>query len=330
MPDDPQVQALKLPPHSLEAEQSVLGGLLLDNDAADRVGDVIADADFYSEAHRLIYHQIVRLIADSKPADVVTVAEALDSVQRLDYVGGLAYLGALVENVPTAANIRHYASIVRERSILRQLAATAGEIADHAYNPLGRSAKEVLDEAEAKVLHIAEQGARGNRVFEEIGNLLAGVVERIEQLYNRDDPSPVTGVPTGFADLDEQTAGLQPGDLIVVAGRPSMGKAQPLDAKVRTRTSWARMGDLAVGDGLASIDGAPSIVTGVFPQGERQVYLVRFSDGRSAECCAEHLWRVHYRDWEAPRILSTEQLIAKLACKRYRGRLWIDMHSGEF
>jgi replicative DNA helicase len=109
-----------------------------------------------------------------------------------------------------------------------------------------------------------------------------------------------------------------------------MGKAQPLDAKVRTRTSWARMGDLAVGDALASIDGAPSIVTGVFPQGERQVYLVRFSDGRSAECCAEHLWRVHYRDWKAPRILSTEQLIAKLAYKRYRGRLWIDMHSGEF
>jgi replicative DNA helicase len=224
MPDDPQVEALKLPPHSLEAEQSVLGGLLLENDAADRVGDIISDADFYSEAHRIIYHQIVRLIADSKPADAVTVAEALDSVQRLDYVGGIAYLGALVENVPTAANIRHYAAIVRERSILRQLAATAGEIAEHAYNPLGRSAKEVLDEAEAKVLHIAEQGTRGNRVFEEVGSLLAGVVERIEQLYNRDDPSPVTGVPTGFTDLDEQTAGLQPGDLIVVAGRPSMGK----------------------------------------------------------------------------------------------------------
>jgi replicative DNA helicase len=224
MPDDPQLEALKLPPHSLEAEQSVLGGLLLDNEAADRVGDVIADADFYSEAHRLIYHHIIGLISDGKPADVVTVAETLSSVQRLDYVGGLAYLGALVENVPTAANIRHYATIVRERSILRQLAATAGDIADSAYNPLGRSAKEILDEAEAKVLHIAEQGSRGSEVFEVIGKLLAGVVERIETLYNRDDPSAVTGVPTGFSDLDEKTSGLQPGDLVVVAGRPSMGK----------------------------------------------------------------------------------------------------------
>jgi replicative DNA helicase len=224
MPDDAQLDRLKLPPHSLEAEQSVLGGLLLDNDAADRIGDVVGEADYYSEAHRLIHAHIVRLITEGKPADVVTVSESLASTHQLDYVGGLAYLGALVENVPTAANIRHYAQIVRDRSILRQLAATAGEIAEAAYHPLGRSAKEVLDDAEAKVLHIAEQGARGNQQFAAIGSLLAGVVERIETLYNRDDPSDVTGVPTGFSDLDRMTSGLQPGDLVVVAGRPSMGK----------------------------------------------------------------------------------------------------------
>src|SRR5437762_2039055 len=224
MPDDPQIDALKLPPHSLEAEQSVLGGLLFDNDVADRVGDVIADADFYSEAYRLIYHHIIGFVADGKPADVVTVAEALASVQKLDYVGGLSYLGALVQNVPIAANIRHYAGIVRDRSILRQLAATAGDIADSAYNPLGRSAKMVLDEAESKVLHIAEQGSRGAQNFHEIGKLLAGVVDRIETLYNRDNPSDVTGVTTGFVDLDRMTSGFQPGDLIIVAGRPSMGK----------------------------------------------------------------------------------------------------------
>jgi replicative DNA helicase len=224
MPDDPQLDALKLPPHSLEAEQSVLGGLLLDNDAADRIGDVVSDADFYSEAHRLIHAHIVRLITDGKPADVVTVSESLDSTRQLDYVGGLAYLGALVENVPTAANIRHYAQIVRDRSILRQLAATAGDIAESAYHPLGRNAKEILDEAEAKVLHIAEQGSRGNKQFATIGSLLPGVVERIETLYNRDDPTDVTGVATGFTDLDRMTSGLQPGDLVVVAGRPSMGK----------------------------------------------------------------------------------------------------------
>ena len=224
MPDDPQVDALKLPPHSIEAEQSVLGGLMLDNDAADRIGDVVSPEDFYADGHRVIYAAATRLIAEGRPADVVTVAEALDSTQKLDYVGGLNYLGALVQNVPTAANIRHYASIVRERSILRQLASTAGEIADAAFHPLGRSAREVLDFAEAKVLHIAEQGSRGQQNFTEISRLLSQVVERIEDLYNRDDPSDVTGVATGYGDLDRQTAGLQPGDLVVVAGRPSMGK----------------------------------------------------------------------------------------------------------
>ncbi len=245
MPDDPQLDALKLPPHSLEAEQSVLGGLLLDNEAADKVGDVLADADFYSEAHRLIYQHILRLVADGKPADVVTVSESLASSQKLDYIGGLAYLGLLVGNVPTAANIRHYAQIVRDRSILRQLAATAGDIADAAYNPLGRSAKEVLDQAEAKVLHIAEQGSRGAQQVVTIGALLAGVVDRIEVLYNRDDPSDVTGVPTGFSDLDRMTSGMQPGDLVVVAGRPSMGK-----------TSLA----LNIGEHVALAAGLPVVV----------------------------------------------------------------------
>ena len=175
MPDDPQLDALKLPPHSLEAEQSILGGLLLDNEAADRIGDLVSEDDFYSDAHRLIYRHIVRSASEGKPADVVTLSEALGSVQKLDYVGGLAYLGALVQNVPSAANIRHYAQIVRERSILRQLAATAGEIADAAYNPLGRNARNVLDEAEAKVLHIAEQGSRGQRTYTLLKDLLVGV-----------------------------------------------------------------------------------------------------------------------------------------------------------
>ena len=330
MLDDLPLDQLKLPPHSLEAEQSILGGLMLDNDAADRIGDVVSAEDFYSDAHRIVYRHITQLIAEGKPADVVTVSEALASVQKLDYVGGLAYLGALAQNVPTAANIRHYANIVRERSILRQLAATATEIAELAFNPLGRSAKTVLDEAEAKVLHIAEQGSRGAQNFQVIGKLLASVVERIETLYNRDDPSDVTGVPTGFSDLDKMTSGFQPGDLIVVAGRPSMGKAQPLDARVRALDGWKPMRELRVGDALASSDGAPSFVSGIFPQGERQVYRVTFSDGRSCECCAEHLWRVHFRTWSEPRILRTERIAAMLHRQRYRGRLWIDMPTGEF
>ena len=135
MPDDPQLDRLKLPPHSLEAEQSVLGGLLLDNDAADKIGDVISEGDFYSDAHRLVYSHIVKLVADSKPADAVTLAESLASSGKLEHVGGLAYIGALVQSVPTAANIRHYAQIVRDRSVLRQLASTATEIAESAMSP---------------------------------------------------------------------------------------------------------------------------------------------------------------------------------------------------
>jgi replicative DNA helicase len=330
VPDDLPLDQLKLPPHSLEAEQSVLGGLMLDNEAADRVGDVVGTDDFYSDAHRIVFRHITQLIADGKPADVVTVCEALASTQKLDYVGGLAYVGALAQNVPSAANIRHYANIVRERSILRQLAATATEIAESAFNPMGRNAKTVLDEAEAKVLHIAEQGSRGAANFQSIGQVLPAVVERIETLYNRDDPSDVTGVPTGFADLDRMTSGFQPGDLVVVAGRPSMGKAQPLDARVRMLDGWKAMSDVRVGDALASIDGFPSFVSGVFPQGERQVYRVAFSDGRACECCAEHLWRVHYRAWAVPRVLRTDRIAEMLTRRRYRGRLWIDMPTGEF
>ncbi|HKU85495.1 MAG TPA: replicative DNA helicase, partial [Casimicrobiaceae bacterium] len=180
------------------------------------------------------------------------------------------------------------------------------------------------------VLHIAEQGSRGASNFQPIGQVLPAVVERIETLYNRDDPSDVTGVPTGFADLDKMTSGFQPGDLVVVAGRPSMGKAQPLDAHVRMLDGWKAMGDLRVGDALASIDGAPSFVSGIFPQGERQVYRVTFSDGRTCECCAEHLWRVHHRAWEAPRVLRTERIAEMLTRRRYRDRLWIDMPTGGF
>src|SRR6185436_11661118 len=160
---------------------------------------------------------------------------------------------------------------------------TATEIAESAFNPLGRNAKMVLDEAEAKILQIAEQGSRGAQNFQVIGKLLASVVERIETLYNRDDPSDVTGIPTGFGDLDRMTSGFQPGDLVVIAGRPSMGKAQPLDAKVRTANGWKRMGELREGDALASIDGSPSFVSGVFPQGRRQIYRLSFSDGRTTE-----------------------------------------------
>ena len=221
---DNQLDAIKLPPHSVEAEQSVLGGLLLENHAWERIADLITEQDFYRHDHRLIYRHITRLLDASKPADVVTVSESLESSKELTTVGGLAYLGALAQNTPSAANIRRYAEIVRDRAILRGLVEVGTSIADSAYSPMGRSASELLDQAEGKVFEIAEAGSRGKQGFLEIQPLLTQVVERIDMLFQRDNPSDITGIPTGFTDLDQKTSGLQPGDLVIVAGRPSMGK----------------------------------------------------------------------------------------------------------
>ena len=221
---DTQVEFIKLPPHSVEAEQSVLGGLLLDNTAWDKIADMIGESDFYRADHRLIYRHVSKLVGNSRPADVITVSESLESTKELEGVGGLAYLGALAQNTPTAANIRRYAEIVRDRAVMRKLAEVGTEIAETAYNPMGKEAGQLLDEAESKVFAISEQGARGKQGFMDMQPLLTQVVERIDMLYNRDNPSDVTGVPTGFTDLDKMTSGLQPGDLVIVAGRPSMGK----------------------------------------------------------------------------------------------------------
>jgi replicative DNA helicase len=221
---DPQLDSIRVPPHSIEAEQSVLGGLLLDNAAWDRIADFISEDDFYRFDHRLIFQAIVKLINSSRPADVITVFDYLSASGKADDAGGLSYLNALAQNTPSAANIRRYAEIVRDRGILRKLITVADEIAGQALNPQGKEVKQMLDDAEAKIFAIAEEGARGAQGFQAIQPLLTQVVERIDELYNRDHTSDITGVPTGFIDLDRMTSGLQPGDLIIVAGRPSMGK----------------------------------------------------------------------------------------------------------
>jgi len=221
---DPQLASVRTPPHSIEAEQAVLGGLLLDNTAWDRIADLVGTDDFYRNDHRLIFAAIFRLVDASRPADAVTVFETLRNANKADDAGGLGYLNALAQNTPSAANIRRYAEIVRERSVLRRLVSAGDEIATSALNPAGRDTKQILDEAESKVFRIAEEGARGRQGFIEIQPLLTKVVERIQELFERANPSDVTGVPTGFADLDAKTSGLQPGDLVIIAGRPSMGK----------------------------------------------------------------------------------------------------------
>ncbi|MCG5513696.1 replicative DNA helicase [Ectothiorhodospira shaposhnikovii] len=229
MPEKPRAaasrngtEALKIPPHSIEAEQAVLGGLMLENDAWDTVSDHVAEVDFYRHDHRLIFRTIAELANRQAPFDVVTISERLEAHGELEEAGGLAYLGLLAKDTPSAANIRAYADIVRERSVLRQLISVGTEIADSGFNAQGRESRELLDEAERRVFEIAEQGARNRQGFRGMRTLLKSTVEHIELLFERDNP--ITGLSTGYDDFDEMTSGLQAGDLVIVAGRPSMGK----------------------------------------------------------------------------------------------------------
>ena len=219
---DSQIAKLRAPPNSIEAESSVLGGLLLDNSAWDRVGDLLVDSDFYRHEHKLIYAAIGALINASKPADVITVSEQLQNQGKTEEMGGLGYLNSLAQYVPSASNIRRYAEIVRERSILRKLVSASDEIATNAFNPQGKAIDRILDEAEQKIFNIGEEGSRMKQGFQSMDTLVVELLDRVQEMA--DNPNDITGVPTGFYDLDRMTSGLQPGDLVVLAARPSMGK----------------------------------------------------------------------------------------------------------
>jgi replicative DNA helicase len=219
---DKQIAQLRIPPHSVEAESSVLGGLLLDNSAWDRVGDLLADGDFYRYEHRQVYAAIDSLINTSRPADVITVYEHLQALGKAEEIGGLGYLNALAQYVPSASNIRRYAEIVRERSILRKLVSASDEIATNAFNTQGRAVAQILDEAEQKIFNIGEEGSRMKQGFQAMPQLVVQLLDRVQEMA--DNQNDITGVPTGFFDFDRMTSGLQPGDLIVLAARPSMGK----------------------------------------------------------------------------------------------------------
>lgn len=220
---DSELARLRVPPHSIEAESSVLGGLLMDNTIWDRVGDLLHEGDFYRYEHRLVFAAVRDLLMNSRPADVITVLEHLQGQGREQEVGGLVYLNSLAQYVPSIGNVRRYAEIVRERAILRKLIAASDEIAATAFHPEGRSVSTVLDEAEQKVLRIGEESARMKQgAFSLKDDLVGEFLERIESLS--ENPGDITGVPTGFYDLDKRTSGLQKGDLVVLAARPSMGK----------------------------------------------------------------------------------------------------------
>jgi len=222
MVDGGAEQRLKIPPNSLEAEISLIGGLMLDALVWDKVADVITSDDFYRKDHRLIFKAIADLVESGSPCDVVTVSEHLDSRSELESAGGLEYLATLTNETAGAANARAYAKILRERSTLRALISAGNEIAGSAFTNDGRTAAEVLEDAERMVFEIAERGSRGKKGFRALKDILPATVDRIDLLHQSD--GDITGISTGFNEFDKMTAGLQPGDLVIVAGRPSMGK----------------------------------------------------------------------------------------------------------
>lgn len=227
---DQITDSLKLPPHSIDAEQSILGGLLINNDSWDHIAGIVNEDDFYRRDHRIIFKSIRDQIEEGKPCDVVTLSERLETHNEIDDAGGLAYLGSLVNNTPSASNIRAYSEIVRERSVLRKLIQVGNEIADSAFNPEGRKSDDILEAAEKTVFEIADKGANSGKDFKGMTELLKKTVDKIDELYQ--NGGTFTGIPSGFTDFDKMTSGLQPADLVIVAGRPSMGKCLAADSKI--------------------------------------------------------------------------------------------------
>src|SRR5882724_5091936 len=315
----------RIPPHNLDAERAVLGAVLLEGrEALPRVVEVLRASDFYTEAHRAMYQAMLTLFDRGAPVDSLTLSEELRRNDQLQFVGGPAAIALLMEEASIAPHLGSYTAIVRDMAVLRELIQTSAHIIGQAFDAK-EDVQTLVDDAEKRIFSLAERRLEGSAL--PVGKILKNTFEYIERLYERKEH--VTGVATGFEKLDLETSGFQPSDFIIIAGRPSMGKAQPLDARVKTATGWKAMGELRLGDALASVDGRESLVRGVFPQGARQVYRVTFSDGRSTECCAEHLWRVHHRAWPEPRVLTTEQVTALLARKHYRHSLWVDTPSGD-
>ena len=286
---DARFDELRVPPHSVQAEQAVLGGLMLDNGAWDRIADQVGAQDFYRREHQLIYTAIGRLADADRPFDVVTLSEELDGLGALQDVGGLAYLGMLANDTPSAANILAYASIVREQSVVRQLIRVGSEIAEAGFRPAGRKVHELLDHAENKVFQIAERQARGGGGFRPITRLLTDTINRIEELFGSDDA--LTGVSSGFADFDAKTSGLQKSDLIIVAGRPSMGK-----------TTFA----MNIAENVAVTSGQPVAVFSMEMPGEALTMRMISSLGRVNQQ-AVRSGRLEDDDW--PRITSAVNIL---------------------
>jgi replicative DNA helicase len=285
---DYAMESLKVPPSSIQAEQSVLGALMLDNQTWDSIADKVSEVDFYRRDHRLIFKTIEQLAEKQIPFDVITISEALEVLGELSDAGGLAYLGMLAKDTPSAANIVNYANIVRDRSVLRQLIHIGTEISDSAFNTDGRDTSDLLESAERAVFKIAEQKQRGqNSGFTSIKSLLAKAVDKIETLYGQE--GTITGAATGFTDFDELTSGLQPADLIIVAGRPSMGKCFGKGTRILMYSGAIKaVEDIQVGDVLMGDDSTPRQVLSL-ARGQEAMYWVRQNKALDYRVNASHI-----------------------------------------
>jgi replicative DNA helicase len=287
-----RIQSLpKQPPHSIEAEQSVLGGLMLNNSIWNELADKLSDFDFYRADHQLIYRGICELIGEGKACDFVTLTEHLRHQGRLEEAGGPSYLGSLASDTYSIANVVSYAEIVRERAVLRGLIAAGADIGDLGYRPEGRSPGELVDEAEQKVFAIRERGARGKSNYESVGTVMERVEKRIELL--RKNPKALAGLPTGFIELDKRTQGLHPGDLVIVAARPGMGK-----------TTLA----MNIAEHVAFVENQPAAVFSMEMSGEQLALRVLSSFGRIE---LGKLKSGHLSDADFDRLVSADELIRK-------------------
>ncbi|MEV5827238.1 replicative DNA helicase [Spirillospora sp. NPDC052242] len=282
----------RTPPHDIAAEQGVLGGMLLSQDAIAEVIEVLRTSDFYRPAHQIIYDVVLDLYGRGDPADAVTVSGELTKNGEINRIGGAPYLHTLISSVPTAANAGYYAKIVHERAVLRRLVETGTRIVQMGYAADGADADEVLDRAQAEVFAIAEK--RAGEDYVPLSEIMPGALDEIEAIGSRG--GQMVGCPTGFADLDALTNGLHPGQMIVVAARPAMGKALALDTPLPTPTGWTTMGEVRVGDRLIGADGRPTrVVAATEVMHGRPCYEVEFSDGEVIVADAEHQWRTTAR-----------------------------------
>src|SRR5215216_2101393 len=271
-------------PSNIEAERSILGAILLDNAVCNQAIELMRRDEFFLDSHRRIFDKMLVLNERAAPIDLITLTDELRRAGEFEQIGGATYIASLIDGVPRTDTIEHYARIVKSKAQLRKLITASNQIIANCFDEED-DPDVIIDQAEQMIFQIAEDRVRQG--FQYIGTVAQRRLEQIEQMAGR--PEMITGVPTGFTDFDQMTSGLQRQDLVIIAARPSMGKAQPVDAKVLTETGWKSMGEIEAGDDLASVDGGPSTVIGVFPQGVKQIYKVTFSDGRATQCCGEHL-----------------------------------------